>query len=205
MCLYIFTLILHELPKIYINPIKKNCLLSDIKELQHVRFPWTLPLKFQQYEQLKLNKGLPAQHKDTLRDPYIEASKGGQTKMKQVRQAGRRAQNSNGFSPAVRSPKQGSSQRGEKASCGSFFLQLGEAGRLSGNSYGSEQCKLQLSEENWTRTEHRGSDTALGWLTLQTKKESYRGFYSKQLSILSVKLRTVSTKSLYLLSKAYTL
>lgn len=105
----------------------------------------------------------------------------------------------------MRIPKQGSSQRGEEASCGSFFLQLGEAERLGGNSCGSEQCKLQLSQENWARTEHRGSATALGWLTLQTKKESHRAFYTKWLSTLSVKSRTVSTESLFLLSKVYTL
>lgn len=159
---------------------------------------------FKQFEELKLNKGFPAQHTDTLRSPYWN-TKGGQLRWNRWDKKGR------GLRIAMDAALQWGAQsnahprEGEEVSCGSFFLQLGEAERLGGNSCGSEQYKLQLSQETWARTEQRGSATAFGWLTLQTKKESHRSFYTKWLRKLSVNPRTVSTESLFLLSKVYTL
>ena len=58
------------------------------QEQQHERSPWSLPLKFQQFEQLQFNKGFPANAQTHLRDPVIESSKGGQVGANQAGKKG---------------------------------------------------------------------------------------------------------------------
>ena len=85
-----------------------------------------------------------------LRDPHIEASKGGQVGTNRTGEKGEKLRLA--MEPGAQ--KQGSVQRGEEAGCGWHFLHLGGAETLGGHSCRSEQCELWLSWKTLARTQH---------------------------------------------------
>ena len=158
----------------YIQHTEKQSV--TLEEWQSKRSPWSLPLKFWQFEQLYTSAKdslLNAQH--TWETCALEHLKVGKWELTgKVRR--RIAELSRGHSPIGWSSWCRSAQRGEESGCGWHSLHLGGAKRFGGHSCRSGLYELQLSPTTWTETWHRGVAVVDWWSAFQTVKHSHRAW-----------------------------